>query len=147
MQPLSQQLSQLSAEAKKAEDRFANAQSQAKEHLTEQREHVRQETEAALQKVSQNLSRAGADAQERTTQLKSKVDSDFGQIKDRADQSKHKFEAWQANNYADDKQADAEAAISYAIVSVKMAELATLDAVEARGRAEIKAEETQPIQA
>jgi uncharacterized protein YpuA (DUF1002 family) len=147
MQPLSQQLSQLSAEAKKAEDRFAKAQSQAKEHLTEQREHVRQETEAALQKVSQNLSRAGADAQERTTQLKSKVDSDFGQIKDRADQSKHKFEAWQANNYADDKQADAEAAISYAIVSVKMAELATLDAVEARGRAEIKAEETQPIQA
>jgi hypothetical protein len=144
---LSQQLAELSAEAKKAEDRFSQAQSEAKEHLTQQREHVQRETETALQNVSEGLSRASADAQERASQIKSKVDSDFDQLKQRATESKQKFEAWQADNYANDKQADAEAAIGYAIASVKMAELATLDAVEARARAEIKAEEIQPAQA
>ena len=144
---LSQQLAELSAEAKKAEDRFAQAQSQAKDHLTQQREHVQRETEAALQNVNEKLSSASADAQARTSEIKSKVDSDFDHLKQRAGESKEKFEAWQAGNYADDKQADAEAAIGYAIASVKMAELATIDAVEARARAEIKADQAQPIQA
>ena len=147
MTPLSQQLAQLSAEAKKAEDRFAKAQSEAKEHLAEQRDHVQRETETALHKVRDGLSQASAEAKVRTTQIKSKVDSDFDQLSRRATESKQKFEAWQASNYANDKQADAEASIGYAIAAVKMAELATLDAVDARARAEIKAEQIQPVQA
>lgn len=146
MKPLSEQLANLSVEAKHAEDRARKAQTEAKERLEQRREHVREETEAALDKVKSGLSRASADAQLRSRQLKSKVDSDFEHLKDRHEERKRKLEAWQANNYATDKEADAEALINYAIASVRMAELGVLDAIDARLRAEAKAEQVQPAQ-
>jgi predicted RNase H-like nuclease (RuvC/YqgF family) len=147
MQPLSENLAELSAQAKKTEDRVAKAQTETKERLEQQREEAHREAQAALEKVDERISRASERTKSQFTQLKSKVDGDFERIRDNASARKSTFEAWQANNYADDKLADAQAAIGYAIVSVKLAELATLDAIEARGRAEIKSDQVQPIQA
>jgi hypothetical protein len=144
MKPLSQQLSELSVQAKNAEDNVQKAQSEAKERIEQRREEVQHQTKAALDKVSQNLSDASADAQARATQMKAKVNSDFEQLKQRSSEGAQKFEAWQANNYADDKEADASSAINYAIAATKMAELATLDAISARVSAEVKAEQTAP---
>jgi membrane protein involved in colicin uptake len=147
MQPLSQNLAELSAQAKKAEDRVAKAQSETKERIEQQRDEAHREAEAALDRVSEGISRASDGTKTHFEQLKSKVDGDMQRMKEDASARRTSFEAWQANNYANDKAADAEAAISYAVVAVKMAEVATLDAIEARGRAEVKAEQEQPIQA
>lgn len=143
MKPLSQQLADLSVQAKNTEVRVSKAQSEAKEHLQQQRQRLRDETEEALEKINTGLTRASADAQVRARQLKSKVESDLEQIKQRAAESGHKFEAWQADNYATDKEADAAACIDYAIVSVKVAELAVIDAIGARLRANDKVDQIQ----
>jgi hypothetical protein len=147
MQPLSQQLADLSAQAKKAEERFTKAQAETKDRIEQQRQEVRQEAEGALNRVKEGVARASDGTKSHFAQLKSKVDGDMQRLNERASADSQKVEAWQANNYADDKAADAQAAVGYAIAAVKMAEIATLDAVEARGRAEIKAEQTQPINA
>jgi hypothetical protein len=147
MPPLSQQLAELSNQAKKAEDRVAKAQSETRERVEESREKAHREAQAALGRVNDSVSRASEGAKTRFAQLKSKVDTDFQQIEANASERKTKFESWQADNYASDKLADAEAAINYAIASVKLAEVATLDAIDAQVRADVKADQVQPIQA
>jgi hypothetical protein len=147
MQPLSQQLSELSASAKKAEDRAATAQSEIKERVQQHLEEAHREAAAALDRVSQGVEHATEGTKTHFAELKAKVASDMERMREDASSRRSKFEAWQARNYADDKAADAEAAITYAVAAIKIAEVATLDAIEARGRAEIKAEQAQPIQA
>jgi hypothetical protein len=147
MQPLSQQLSELSAHAKKAEDRVAKAQSEAKEQFEQQREEARRETEAALNRVDESISRASEGTKTHLAELKAKTDADMQRMRENASERTRKFEAWQASNYATDKAADAQAAIGYAVAAIKIAEVATLDAIDASGRAEIKTEQAQPIQA
>jgi hypothetical protein len=147
MQPLSKQLAELSVEAKKAEDRVSKAQSEVKDRLERQRDEAHREAEAALNQVKDDLSRASEGTKTHLAQLKSKVDGDMERMREDATARKTKFEAWQANNYANDKAADAQAAIGYAVAALKMAEVASLDAIDARGRAEIKADQAQPVQA
>ena len=143
MKALSEKLAELSVQAKNTEERAAKAKGQAKERFDERRQQLSDETKAALEKVNTSLASASADAQVRARQVKSKVESDLEQIKQHATQSGHKIEAWQANNFANDKEADAAACIDYAIASVKVAELAVIDAIDARLRAEDKAEQVQ----
>ena len=147
MQPLSQQLAELSEQAKKAEERITKAQSETKERVQQHLEQAHREAEAALDRVNERVERSSEGTRTRLDQFKSKVKADLDGMKEDATARKTKFEAWQANNYANDKHADAQAAIGYAIASVKMAEVATLDAIEARTRAEIKADQVQPAQA
>jgi uncharacterized protein YjbJ (UPF0337 family) len=143
MKPLSQHLAELSVQAKNAEDRVTKAQSQAHEHIEQQRAQVREETERALGKVKQRFEDAKGETRRRFNALQAKVSSDFEQMKLQATESKHKFEAWQAENYASDKEADAIAAIDYAVAATKIAELQTLDAIAARAEAGSKAEKIE----
>ena len=83
MQPLSERLSELSAQAKKAEDRVARAQAETKDRLEQQRDEAHREAQAALDKVSETLSRASEGTRSAFAQLKSKVDSDFERMKER----------------------------------------------------------------
>jgi len=144
MKPLSQKLAELSVQAKSTEDRVSKAQSQAHDHFEQQREELRQETEQALGKVKRHVEEAQGEARTRFSALQAKVNADFEQMKEDSNRRKEKLEAWQAENYASDKEADAEAAIDYAIAATKMAELQTLDAISARVRADTKAEQIQP---
>lgn len=144
MKPLSQKLAELSVQAKQTEDTVAKAQTQAREHVEQKREQVRRETEQALGKVKQQFEEAKGEARTRFDALHAKVNSDFEQVKQRAQESKSKFEAWQAENYASDKEADALAAIDYAIAATKIAELQTLDAIAARAEASSRAEQITP---
>lgn len=143
MKLLSQNLAELAVQAKRAEDRVAQAQSDVKERLAEQRENVRQETKQALDKVNERFNEAKGETRIRLNALKAKVDADFENVKQQASQSRDKFEAWQAENYASDKEADALAAIDYAIVATKIAELQTLDAIAARAEAQARSEQTR----
>ena len=144
MKPLSQRLAELSVQAKLTEDNVAKAQTQAREHIEQKREQVRRETEQALGIVKQQFEQAKGDARTRFEALHAKVNSDFDQVKQHAQETKSKFEAWQAENYASDKEADALAAIDYAIAATKIAELQTLDAIAARAEANTRTEQIQP---
>ena len=139
MKPLSQKLAQLSVEAKNTEERVSKAQTQARERLDQQRKEARAKAEEALGNVKQHVNsfkgetRAGFDA------LQAKVQVDVDNMKQQASEDRARFKSWQANNYANDKEADAEAAIDYAIAATRIAELQTLDAISARAEAEVKA--------
>lgn len=146
MEPLSQKLAELSVQAKNTEDRAKAARSEAGQRLDERREKIRDDSAAALAKVRDGLDRAGESARAHATQLKSKIASDFEQLKQRAGESHRKFAAREAEIRAEDMAADAEDAIDYAIASVKLAELAVLDAIDARITADTKADEIQPAQ-
>lgn len=147
MEPLSQALSELSVQTKKTEDRIAKAKAETKERVEQHLDEAHREAEAALARVNEDVERASEGTKAHFEQLKSKVNSDIERMREDASARKGKFEAWQANNYANDKAADARAAVLYAVATIKMAEVATLNAIEARGRAEIKADQAQPIQA
>jgi len=144
MKPLSEHFAKLSEQSKIAEDRVAVAQSQIREQLDRQRDQVRREAEQALGELKQQFDEAKGETRTRLEALHTKVDGDFEQMRQRANQAKRKFESWQADNYATDREADAIAAIDYAIASTKLAELLTLDAIAARAEAEGKAEMVQP---
>lgn len=141
MKPLSQKLAELSAQAKTTEDHVAKAQTEAHDRLQQRREQVRQETEKALGKVKQRFETAKGETRTRFDALHAKVNADFEQMKKDAGEKKRKFEAWQAQNYAGDKEADALAAIDYAVAATKIAELQTLDAIAARVEADSKSEQ------
>lgn len=143
MKPLSQKLAELSVQAKNAEDRVAKAQTEAHDRVEQQREAVRHETEQALGTIRQRFEEATGEARTRFQMLQTKVNSDFEQMKKDAGDRKLKFEAWQAENFASDKEADAAAAIDYAIAATKMAEFQALSAIVARARAHIKTEQIQ----
>lgn len=144
MKPLSQKLTELSVQAKNTEDRAAKARTEAHERIEQQREQIREETEQALAKIKQHVDLAKGDARTRFNLLQAKVDADFQQMKQDAAEKKSKFEAWQVENYAADKEADAEAAIDYAIAATKMAEFQVLNAIAARARAQFKFAPAQP---
>lgn len=144
MTPLSQKLAELSVQAKYAEDRVAKAQTEVREQVEQQREHVRQEAEQALGKIKQRFEEAKGEARTRFEALQTKATADFQQIRQKATETKGKFEAWHAENYAIDAEADALAAIDYAVAATKLAELQTLDAIVARAQADSKAEQPSP---
>lgn len=146
MKPLSTKLAELSVEARNTEDRANKAQNEVRERIEQQRDEARARAEQALATVNQRVNEVKGEARTRFNTLQAKVDADFENMKQQAAEKRHKFEAWQANNYADDKQADALAAIDYAIAATKMAELQTLDAIVARADADSRSEQIQQPQ-
>ena len=143
MEPLSQKLAELSVQAKNAEDRIAAAKSKAQSHLEQQREQLRSEAHQALGQVKQRFEDAKGEARTRFDALHAKVDADFDLMKREANEAKREFEAWQAENYASDKEADALAAIEYAAAATKIAELQALDAIAARIDVDSRAEQVR----
>jgi gas vesicle protein len=144
MKPLSQKLAELSVEARNTEERVANAQNTARERIEEKREQARAQAQQALGKVTDRVNEVKGEARTRFNGLQAKIDADFENVKQHAAEKREKFESWQAKNYADDKEADALAAIDYAIASTKIAELQTLDAIAARAEADVRSEQVQP---
>jgi hypothetical protein len=136
MKPLSQQLTQLSDEVRKAEERLARVQKQSRERIEISREEIRREAKAALDKVDKSIGRAGEEGRMRMDAMKAMVDSDFEHVRDRAQQARERLEAWQARNLADDREIEARSVVAFAIATAKMAELATIDAVAAREMAD-----------
>ena len=132
MKPLSQHLTELSIQVRKAEERVAKAQSDVKERLEEKREQVHRETEQALESVRQRVSQSREETRTRFDAMHAKLNSDFDRLRQHVTEKKQRFQSWQANNNADDKELDALAAIDYAIAATKIAELQTIEAIAAR---------------
>ena len=135
MTPLSEQLANLSAAAKRTEDNFASAQAQAKEEFDHTRRVAREQAKEAIE----NLDRKVANVQDATSahwqSFKAKLRADGQRLKEDIAQDRREFTAWQKENYAQACEEDAMLAIDYAAASIAMAESAVLDAVEARQEA------------
>lgn len=143
MKPLSQKLAELSVQTKTTEERVAKVQNEGREYFDRRREQVRQEVEQALGEVQQRFQQAQGETRTRLEALHAKVNCDFEQMKKDVGEKKRKFEAWQAENYASDKETAALAAIDYALAAAKIAELQTLDAIAARAETDSRSEQFQ----
>ena len=136
MKLLSENLATMSERAKKAEDNFAAAKSDAKEKLAERRENARAQITATINKIDGDLDRAGNQASADWAGFKGKLAADRDRLKAGFEQHKHDREVRQTENRAEDYEFDAGLAIDYAISTIEQAELAVLDALSARVEAE-----------
>jgi hypothetical protein len=143
MAKLSEQLADLSAHAKHAEDAVSAAQKEAHDKLMARREQARAAATATIEKVDRNIKAAGEDvksmgdaAAKKWTALQTKIAGDLQSIKSGIAQKKQDLDARRAQNYADTLEWEASLAVEYAIAAVDQAELAVLDAVAGRIDAE-----------
>jgi len=139
MPKISEQLADLSAHAKHAEDAVSAAQKEARDKVMERREQARAAATATIEKVDQNIKAAGDGvksvgdaAAQKWAALQTKIAGDLQSVKSGIAQKKHDFDARRAENYADSLEWQASLAIDYAIASIEQAELAVLDAVAGR---------------
>jgi hypothetical protein len=130
--PLSEQLADLSARAKNAEDAVAAAKNEAHDNIVARREQVHSSAAALAEKVNQEIKSAKDASDVHWTALKAKVAADNDYLKSAMQKGKHQIDVNRAENYADVMEGRAAAAIDYAIASVEQAKLSALDAVIAR---------------
>ena len=136
VKPLSEQLADLSARAKSAEDAAAAAKTETHDKIVAQREQVRSAATAATEKVNQLINSVKDASDRRWASLKAKVAADADYLKAKVEEEKQKIEAKRAENYAEVMEGRATGAIDYAISAVEQAKLAVLDAILARVDAE-----------
>ena len=139
MAKLSEQLADLSAHAKHAEDAVSAAQKEAHDKVMARRDEARAAATAAIEKVDRNIKAAGDNvksmgdaATQKWAALKTKITGDLQSMKSDIAQKKHDFDARRAGNYADSLEWEASLAVDYAIAAVDQAESAVLDAVAGR---------------
>lgn len=145
MEPLSQQLAELSARAKRAEDNFASAKAQAKEDFEHTRRVARENAREAIDDLNREVANVRDATNARWQGFKAKLQADAARLKEDIAQDRREFSAWQKENYADVCEEDAVLAIEYAAASISMAEAAVLDAVEARKEAEVAQAAAIPV--
>jgi vacuolar-type H+-ATPase subunit I/STV1 len=141
--PLSQQLADLSARAKNAEDALDAAKKEAHEKIDARKEQARAAATKATEKVNQDIKSIGDTAVRNWTTVRAKVASDIDHLKAGAARAKHDLDARHAERHAERLESEAGVAIDYAIASVEQAKLAVLDAISSRVEAD-KAKASQP---
>jgi len=130
--PISEQLANLSVQAKKAEDAVAAAQKETHDKVVARVAQAQAAAEEAVQKVNQNIKSAGDTASAKWNGLKAKVAADIDGLKSKVAQRKHESGVKRAQNYSQLLDDDATFAIDYAVASIEQAKLAVLDAIAAR---------------
>ena len=129
---LSEQLADLSARAKEAEDIVAAAQKETHEKIMLRWEKARADAAVATEKVHQEIQSAGESAAKDWNARKAKIAADIDALKAKVVRKKHELDARRAESEADRLEWDAGLAIDYAIAAVDQARLAVLDAVAGR---------------
>lgn len=136
---LSEKLADLSRRAKKVEDDFAAAKSDAKEKIQARVDQLHSKMDSDAKAIKDKIGATKRDASAHAVALKNKIDSDIAGIKQKLADTKHKIDANIASDRADLYEADAEDAVNYAIFAIDQAEIAVLDALAARSDAKAKA--------
>jgi hypothetical protein len=138
--PLSEQLADLSIRAKHAEDAFSAAQKEAHDKIEARKQTARAAATTAVEKVNQKIKSVNDDAARDWNAVKAKVAADLAALKANVAEAKHSHDVKRAERRADSLEWEAGFAIDYAIASVEQANLAVLDAIDARVEAELAAE-------
>jgi hypothetical protein len=132
VKPLSEQLSDLSLHAKRAEDDLAAAKKETHDKVVARRAQVRVTTAQTVEKLQHDMKSAGGAVSSSFAALKAKVSADADAIKTNVSQWKKELDAKRAENRADELELEASVAIDYAISAVEQAKMAAIDAVIGR---------------
>ena len=135
VKPLSEQLAELSVQAKKAEDDFAAAKKETHDKMVARREQLRTTATQSVEKLKQDMKSAGSAVSSDFSALQAKVSADGETLKANVKRWKKNLDVKRAENWADELEWDASMAIDYAIFAVEQAKLAAIDAAIARQEA------------
>ncbi|SHG05528.1 hypothetical protein [Bradyrhizobium erythrophlei] len=133
---LSEQLAELSVQAKSAEDAVTAAEKEAHDKVVARMEQARAAASAAVEKVNEEIKSANDTAARNWSAVKAKVAADLNGLKASVAQAKHDLGVERAEDYAEELEWEAGVAIDYAIASIQQARYAVLDAVAGRAEAE-----------
>jgi hypothetical protein len=138
--PVSEQLADLSARAKQAEDSVAAASAAAKAQATgmiqEREDEMRAAAAQRKASAQQHATAARDSVTSAWTGITSKVQSDVDGIRARIDYKKYQHDRDKAVKAADEAEENAIASINFALDAIDYAESAVLDAVLARETAD-----------
>jgi len=129
VKPLSEQLADMSARAKKAEDNIAAAKKETQDKVVARREQIRASAAAAVNQVDKDIKTAGDAVAGQWNALKAKVSSDIERLKAKREERQHERTVVRAQDKADRMATEAAIAIDVAIASIDDAQLAVIDAV------------------
>jgi hypothetical protein len=133
---LSDQLADLSARAKSAEQALDAAKKEAHDKLVARQQKAHAEATEAIEKVNQEAKSANEAATRNWASVKAKIADDMNRLKANVAHKKHERDVKRADSRAEDLEWEAGFAIDYAIASVEQAKLAVLDALDSRFAAE-----------
>jgi hypothetical protein len=136
VKPVSEQLADLSARAKSAEDAVAAAKKEAHDKIAARREKAHAAAVDAVEKVNQDIKSVADATTKRWSALQAKIASDADALKVGIALRKHERDVKGAEKHADRLEREAGFAVDYAISSVEQAKLAVLDAIVGRVEAE-----------
>ena len=142
MQPFSERLANLSERAKDAEQALNAAANEARERIDQRREQFRTAATEAANRVQEDLSKAGPEAQAQWTALKAKVTADISRLKANITERQVERNVTRLADRAARKETEAYVAIDFALASIEDAKLAVLDAVIAEKDARSASVET-----
>jgi hypothetical protein len=136
MKHLSEQLAELSRRARNVEDAFTQAEKEARDKIDARRAQAIVAAQSAVEKINRQVKTVADSASRDWAQLQAKITSDMSDLAKFVAQAKHKMDIQRAEDRAQFLEVDATFAIDYAVAAVEQAQLAVLDAVEARRIAE-----------
>jgi hypothetical protein len=132
VKPVSEQLSDLSVRAKKAEDDAAAAKSQASAQIQQRQEEIKVDAARRKASMDQGISNAQDEVVSTWTGLSTQVQSDVDSLRAKIDFKKYQHDREKAAKAADNAEENANRAINFAFDSIDYAESAVLDAIDAR---------------
>jgi len=132
MKPLDQQLADMSACAKDAENSFTAARKETHDRVVARRERARESAAAFADRVDKDIQDVGDWMSGQWSALQAKVSSDISRLKANFEQRQHDRSVDRAVQHADRLESEAGVAIDFALASIEDAKRAVLDAVAAR---------------
>lgn len=136
----SEELTNLAARAKEAEDRVAAAHSKAKADLEEDVESARASAQARAENLRQTADKHRGRISDWWNDMQEQRDEHIAKIRGSIDSKKSEHDADRAEKHAQRAEDDAVFAVAYAYAAIDEAEYAVLDASLARLEAdELKA--------
>jgi hypothetical protein len=134
--PLSEQLADLSARVKNAENAVAAAEKAAHDKVIAHRDRAHAAATAAIEKINRDMKSVSKSATGSWNALKAKVVADIDAMKAHAALRKHEADVEIVDDQAERQEETAAFSIEYAATSIELAKLAALDAIVSRARAE-----------
>jgi hypothetical protein len=136
MKPLSEQLTELSARAKQAEDFVDEARSKNRAFLDSQRETLKSSIDESRARVDTGAAAVQDKAESWWGETRTAVEDRFASLRAERDEHRAERDAKKAERQADDAEADAAYAVEFAISMLDQAEYAVADAIIARADAD-----------
>lgn len=136
MKALSEQLSDLAARAKQAEDTAAAARDKNLVALQGRREGLQSALDASRQRAEETADSVDQEVESWWNETRAKFNARFDELRAAQAAKRAEWDVSIAENRADDLELDAADAIDFAYYTLDQAEYAVVDAVTARAEAD-----------